>query len=210
MAYDDLPRVADLKLRAARGARIRAEAGAAPDEPVATLDYFHPRLPELTATLPAGFGRWLDRHPRPAALLARLVDRGRRVRTDRITGFAALALVAALRPHRRRLARHATETAHLDAWFGRALATHARGPALAPGILNARRLIKGYRDTHARGLSIYDRVLAALPLVDGRPDADWLRRLIAAALADPDGHALDGALATIRSFADPGAQPNAG
>ena len=42
----------------------------------------------------------------------------------------------------------------------------------------------------------------ALPLLAGRDDAaDWLRRLREAALADEEGRALDGALATVRAFA---------
>ena len=68
-----------------------------------------------------------------------------------------------------------------------------------------RRLIKGYSDTHARGLSKFDRVMAGALLVEGREDAaDWLSRLITAALADPEGKALDGALETIRSFTTSG------
>ncbi len=41
--------------------------------------------------------------------------------------------------------------------------------------------------------------------VEGRADAAaWTVRLIAAALADPEGEALDGALRTIRSFTTAG------
>ena len=69
-------------------------------------------------------------------------------------------------------------------------------------MIRCRRLIKGYSDTHARGLSKFDRVLDAVALVAGRPDAaDWTRRLREAALADEEGGALDGAIRTIRSFA---------
>jgi indolepyruvate ferredoxin oxidoreductase beta subunit len=72
---------------------------------------------------------------------------------------------------------------------------------LAVQLLRTRRLVKGYSDTHARGLSKYDRVQAGIDLVAGRPDAaDWAARLIEAALKDEEGKALDGALATIRSF----------
>ena len=62
-------------------------------------------------------------------------------------------------------------------------------------------MIKGYSDTHARGLAKFDKVMSGTLLVEGRDDAaDWTARLIAAALADPEGKALDGALETIRSF----------
>ncbi len=73
---------------------------------------------------------------------------------------------------------------------------------LAVEVIRCRRLIKGYSDTHARGQSKFDRVLAGIALVAGREDAaDWARRLREAALQDEEGKALDGALATIRSFA---------
>jgi indolepyruvate ferredoxin oxidoreductase beta subunit len=62
--------------------------------------------------------------------------------------------------------------------------------------------MKGYSDTHARSLSKYDRVLSALPLIEGRDDAaEWLRRLREAALKDEKGEMLDGALKTVESFA---------
>jgi indolepyruvate ferredoxin oxidoreductase beta subunit len=69
-------------------------------------------------------------------------------------------------------------------------------------LIRCRRLIKGYSDTHARGHSKFDRVLAATAQIAARPDAaDWCRRLREAALMDEEGKALDGAIATIRSFA---------
>ncbi len=72
---------------------------------------------------------------------------------------------------------------------------------LAVEVLRCRRLIKGYSDTHARGQSKFDRVLAGIAQVGGREDAaDWARRLREAALKDEEGKALDGALQTIRSF----------
>jgi indolepyruvate ferredoxin oxidoreductase beta subunit len=44
--------------------------------------------------------------------------------------------------------------------------------------------------------------MEGIALVAGRQDAaDWARRLREAALQDEEGSALDGALATIRSFA---------
>ncbi|MEM8856290.1 MAG: DUF6537 domain-containing protein, partial [Pseudomonadota bacterium] len=75
---------------------------------------------------------------------------------------------------------------------------------LAVEVLKCRRLIKGYSDTHERGLSKFDKVLSALPLLEGRQDgADWLRRLREAALKDEAGSLLDGALRTIASLDQP-------
>lgn len=72
---------------------------------------------------------------------------------------------------------------------------------LAVEVIRCRRLVKGYSDTHARGLSKFDRVIEGIALVADRHDAaDWARRLREAALQDEHGRALDGALATVRSF----------
>ena len=82
-----------------------------------------------------------------------------------------------------------------------ALACLPQNYDLAVEVIRCRRLVKGYSDTHARGLSKFDRVLAAIALVEDREDAaDWARRLREAALKDEEGRALDGAIATIRSF----------
>ena len=81
-------------------------------------------------------------------------------------------------------------------------AAEAAPPAEAAEILSLQRLVKGYAGAHARGLSKFDAALAGAALVAGREDAaDWIRRLREAALADEDGAALAGAVATIRSFA---------
>jgi indolepyruvate ferredoxin oxidoreductase beta subunit len=73
---------------------------------------------------------------------------------------------------------------------------------LATGIVRCRRLVKGYSDTHSRGEAKFDRVLSAVPLLRERPDGGvWLNRLVQAALQDEAGKSLEGALATIRSFA---------
>jgi indolepyruvate ferredoxin oxidoreductase beta subunit len=110
---------------------------------------------------------------------------------------------------RRRTRRHAVEAAHLDRWLATALAHLPERYGMAVETLRCRRLVKGYSDTHARGLSKFDRVLEGATLVAGRQDGPaWVARLREAALQDEDGKALDGALRTIRSFAAPdGAEP---
>lgn len=199
MAYDDVIRVAAEKTRPARFKRIRAEMAAS--EVMQLTDYTHPRGEEIVSLLPAGLGRWIHARPRLLAFIDRRVNKGRRLRTDRLLPFLQLWLIAGLRPRRRRSLRHAQEMAHMERWLEAALSRAARDPALAVEILKARRLVKGYSDTHARGLSKFDRVLAAVERIAHRPDAaDWTRRLVAAALADEEGAALEGAIRTIESF----------
>jgi len=201
MAYDDVIGVADLKTRSKRLARIRDEVQAKPDQLVYTTEYMHPRADELVGLLPAGVGGWIVGRPRLVAAIDRVVNKGRRVQTGRVHWFLALYLLSSLRRFRRGTLRHRRERAHLEAWL-ELVARHAvANYDLAVQILAARRLVKGYSDTHARGLSKYDRVIGALPRLGGREDgAAWMRRLIQAALLDEDGIALDGMLKTIETL----------
>lgn len=201
MCYDDILRVADLKTRGARMPRIRAEMGAGAGQVMHVTEFVHPGAAEIVSILPAGLGRWISVRPGAMRLVDRLVNRGRRLRTDAVWPFVQLYLLAGLRRHRRRLLRHGTEVAHLERLTDLAMGAVGGNYALGVALWEVQRLVKGYSDTHARGLSKLDRVLAGTALVQERADAaDWVRRLIAAALADPEGEALDGALETIRSF----------
>lgn len=203
MVYDDVVRVADLKTRSARADRVRREVEVEADQTLATTEYFHPRMAELCGLLPARLGAAIEARPGLMRSLDRVVDRGRRIRTDSLFGFGMLWLIAGLRRFRRSLRRHQVETAHLEAWLALAVRERDSDYRLGTEVLRCRRLIKGYSDTHARSLSKYDRVIGTLPLLRGRPDAaDWVRRLREAALADADGEALEGAIRTVRSFTE--------
>ena len=201
MCYDDMIRVADLKTRSTRGARVRREVGVKGGSILQVTEYFHPRIEEFCGTMPAGLGRYIEARPKLAAWLDRRINQGRHVRTDGMAGFATLWIIGGLRRWRRKLLRHAVETEHLERWYALALDHVATDYALAVEILECRRLIKGYSDTHLRAQSKFDRVLSGLALVKGRPDAaDWIRRLREAALKDEKGDMLDGALKTVASL----------
>ncbi|MER9257544.1 indolepyruvate oxidoreductase subunit beta family protein [Mesorhizobium sp. M0619] len=205
LCYDDMIRVADLKTRSTRDRRVRKEVGVKDGSILQVTEYFHPRIEEFCGTLPAGFGSYIENRPKLAGFLDRRINRGRRIRTDSFAGFAVLWLIGGLRRWRRRLLRHKVETAHLERWYALALSHAPQDYALAVEILNCRRLIKGYSDTHLRAQSKFDRVLSALDLVRSRDDAaDWIRRLREAALKDEKGDMLDGALKTVASLSDHG------
>lgn len=199
MSYDDVIRVADLKTRAERTARVRSEVGAAADDVVGSEEYFHPRLPELLGILPHGLAAWLDASPRLEAWLAPRLDRGRRIHTHTLRGHLLLRAVAGLRRWRRGNRRHAEEQAHLQAWLDAVERALAGDYALAVELLRCRRVVKGYSDTHARGSGRFDRLLRAAALLAGREDAGAsLAALRDAALRDADGQALDQALRAMR------------
>ena len=201
MAYDDIIRVANEKTRAARMTRIAGEMGARDRHLLHVTEFLHPRAEEIVSLLPARMGARWAANPRRMALVDRLFNKGRRLRTDSLRGFLTLHVLGGLKGWRPKTLRHATEAAHLDAWLATALGYLPQNYDLAVELIRCRRLVKGYSDTHARGLSKFDKVLSAIALVKDRDDAaDWARRLREAALKDEEGKALDGAIATIRSF----------
>ncbi len=202
MAYDDVIRVADLKTRASRRARVEREIGVSDSQVLQTTEYFHPRAEELIGMAPRAWADWIHARPALRGWLDKRVNKGRRVKTYSALGFATLYAISGLKSRRRASHRHAIEVAHRDAWILRASDTVARNYDLGAEVLNCRRLIKGYSDTHARGLSKYDRVMAAIQRLEPRDDAaDWARRLREAAIRDASGAELDGAIRTIESFA---------
>ena len=201
MAYDDIIRVAGEKTRASRMIRIAGEMGARDQHLLHVTEFLHPRSEELVSLLPARMGARWAANPRRMALIDRLFNKGRRLRSDSLRGFLMLHLIGGMKGWRLKSLRHAQEVAHREAWLATALGCLPQNYDLAVEVIRCRRLIKGYSDTHARGLSKFDKVLAAIALVKDRDDAaNWASRLREAALKDEEGKALDGAIATIRSF----------
>ncbi|MCB4457078.1 indolepyruvate oxidoreductase subunit beta family protein [Leisingera sp. McT4-56] len=200
MAYDDVIRVADLKTRSSRLGRIELQMGSQ-GKLMTLTDYLHPRAEEIAGLLPARLGARVENSPKWMARLDRLFSNGRRIRTDSLRGFVLLFVLGGLRSWRRRSLRHAQEQAHLDAWLAAALGYLPQSYGMAVEVIRCRRLIKGYSDTHARGLSKFDKVMQGARMVAAREDGpQWVARLREAALKDEKGEMLDGALKTIQSF----------
>jgi indolepyruvate ferredoxin oxidoreductase beta subunit len=192
MSYDDVIRVADLKTRPERWARVRREVGAGTDEVVGTEEFFHPRLAEVLGLLPLGLARWVQNSPGLSGWLAPRLDKGRRIRAFSLRGHVQLRFVAGLRRWRRGNLRHAEEMLHIQQWLDAALALAPQDLALATELLRCRRLVKGYSDTHTRGSSRFDRLMQAAQLLRGREGAAAaLASLREAALRDAEGKALD-------------------
>jgi indolepyruvate ferredoxin oxidoreductase beta subunit len=198
MAYEDTIRVADLKIRPSRFARVRAESGVADGQILEITEFFHPRTQEIADTLPAPLGRWLMRTPWARAIFDRATRRGRTIQTTSIGGFLLLFALSRLKPLRRRSLRFAAEQAALTAWLDLVAQTARTDYLVGLQVARMRGLVKGYGDTHERGRLKFGRLVSLLPRLRGRSDADaLLETLIKAALADEAGEALDKAVAEI-------------
>lgn len=191
MSYDDVIRVADLKSRSERSARVRNEVAAHADDVFGAEEYFHPRLEEVMGLMPRAWADRLDASPRMRAWLATRFDRGRRVHSQTVRGHVLLRLLAGLRRWRRGNRRHGQEQQHMKAWLTAVRGALADDQALAVELLRCRRVVKGYSDTHSRGNSRFDQLMRAAARLRGREGAaKTVAVLRESALRDAEGRAL--------------------
>ncbi len=204
MTYEDTIRVADLKTRRARFSRVRDEVKAQPDQIVHMAEFMHPRFDEVCETLPAGLGARLNASVAARRWFAPLFRKGRRIQTAHVGGFLLLYAVSGLRRWRRGTLRYRLEQERIGAWLAqvKALATRPGGYDAAVELAECQRLVKGYSDTHERGLKNYGLVAEAVQRLSDRPDlAAVIKRLRTAALADEEGKQLQAAVNELASSA---------
>jgi indolepyruvate ferredoxin oxidoreductase beta subunit len=198
MSYEDTVRVADLKTRRSRFARVSGEVNLSSKQHLGIHEFLHPRMEEIADTLPAALGRWLLATPWAQSCVAPFTRKGRIVQTSSIRGYLLLYAVAALRPLRPGSLRFQVEQQRIGEWLARIENLTPAQPALALEVARAQRLVKGYGDTHARGWHSFQRLMTKMPQLQAMPEGHkTLQALSQAALADDSGLALEQMLATV-------------
>lgn len=193
MAFEDVPRVAQLKLRPSRDAEIRSEVKAEPGQALKVTEFFHPRVEEVAAILPKRAGEMLLN----SETARRTVDRflgPRKLRTDTVFMQIVLRMLASARRFRRSTLGYAHEHVMIDQWFGAILA--APSVAQARAIADSGRLVKGYGATRHRTCQ---RLLAIVTAVEQQPtlSAQQIRQLYEAAIQEESPSPFNRALAKL-------------
>ncbi len=202
MSYEDTARVADLKSRGSRFARVGAEVQARRDQVVKIVDYLAPRVEEICGSLPAWLGGPLSKWKFTRRLLSAMSG-GKTIATNRIRGYLFMRAVARTRIWRLSTLRHREEDARIREWLATLVEVAPRDYELAVEFAACQQLVKGYGETFERGLSRYQAIRSALGALQGRNNpAAAVRQLRAAALADEQGKAFSAALE--RLCANPG------
>jgi indolepyruvate ferredoxin oxidoreductase beta subunit len=199
MSYEDIIRVGQLKSAPGRTQRIREEANAKADQPIRIVEFFKPGIEELSALLPPWAGRRLYRWAERRDLLRRL-HVSMHINSASVSGFARLWLLARLRRWRPHSYRWAEEQARIEQWLDAVCAAAAIADDFAIEVALCPRILKGYSDTQRRGLQNHRAILeqVILPAIAMRRNAaTGLRRVREAALADPEGDALQAALGAV-------------
>ena len=197
MSYEDIIRVADLKTRASRFERVRKEVGAKPGEPVVVIDYLKPGIEELASLLPYFLGKKIISWAQGRGKLD-AYNVGMHVKTSGIIGYLMVRSLAWLKPWRPYSHRYREEQELIERWLRLVREAAQRSPALALEVAQCATLLKGYGETHRRGkanfLAILDALVENPAHADHAEQARAIRKAREAALADPEGKALGGAL----------------
>ncbi len=198
MCYQDTIHVAQQKTRRARMERVRGEAKAKPDQRLDVREFLHPRIDEITDTLPTAIGERLRDSPTFRRVVGRITERGMTLNTTSVYGYALLTTMARARPLRPRSLRFGHEQAAIERWIGQALASAEHDPELAREIVECQGVLKGYGATWEHGSDSFGKLMSAAETLDGSPDAAArLASLREAAGADEDGAALTARLAEL-------------
>ena len=197
MSYEDVIRVAALKIRRSRFQRVREDAAARSDNVLEIREHLKPGLEEIAAIAPAALGRRLRERALRAELRGRHPGKGITLHTTSIRGFASLRLLASLKFLRPRSLRWAEEQQAIESWLAALELAASRDGGLARQVAELPRLRKGYGDTAKRGLRAYEAIWRdrVVPWLEGGAAADAaaaqaLEQAIGAALADPEHRAL--------------------
>jgi indolepyruvate ferredoxin oxidoreductase beta subunit len=190
MTFEDVIRVADLKTRLARVARVTREVQPQPGELVGIVEFLKPRVDELLGTLPASIGRLVGKSARMRRWLSRLSS-GRQISTSTVSGFLMLRCIAMLRPWRRGTLRYQEEDQAIREWLELVQSAAGRDGPLALEIVHCQQLVRGYGDTRERGASSFAAICRiARHSVHSSTGASQIRVLREAALADDEGARL--------------------
>jgi indolepyruvate ferredoxin oxidoreductase, beta subunit len=201
MTFEDTIRVADLKTRESRFARVREEIRADPGQLFGITEFMKPRVEEIAGTLPARLGRWVQDSPRLCGWLRRWTG-GKQIRTGTLGGFLMLHVLAGCKRWRRSTLRFRDENARIESWLARIEQLAVGHYSLAVELARAQKLVKGYGETHERGWRNFTALVGQLDLLATRSDgAVLLSRLQDAALADEEGRALAREIAVLESSA---------
>ena len=187
MSYEDVIRVAELKTRRTRLARLRQEFQRDGKGLLQITEHLKPGFDDISSMLPVYLAK-LGKSLFPA-----MIGKGHtaiRLRSDTVIGFSALRILSLLKPTRRWSLRFQEEQASIARWLHAIELALPLSPELAYEIATSGNLLKGYGQTRERG----DKALASIvEYMDGSENADpvvlevLIRKYRFEVEANPDG-----------------------
>ena len=195
MSYEDVVRVAQLKSSRERMQKIRSEVQAAAGMPIKVTEFLKPGIEEFCSVLPRFLAKPILKFCRKYGLVKRL-HVGLSLTTTTISGFTVLWILARMRILRPMGNRFHEEQELIEEWLEDVRRGFAVSIEVAESVVSLSRLVKGYGETHRRGVQNYrairdEKVARALDgTIEAKIASRSIQDAIEAALADPEGKAL--------------------
>jgi indolepyruvate ferredoxin oxidoreductase, beta subunit len=202
MSYEDVVRVAQAKIAPQRVRRIAREELRVKNEPFSVHDFLKPGIEELCQLLPSFLARPILALAERRGWLGHVYF-GMEINSTSISGYLRFLMLAKLRGLRPHGHRYKQEQVQIESWLALIAEAARRSGEFAIEVAECARLIKGYGDTYARGLSNYRSIEACVirPALAGhippQRAADAVASARTAALVDPEGESLAKCLAKI-------------
>lgn len=192
MCFEDIPRVAQLKIRHSRMDGIREEVKAAPGQIFHVTEFFKPRVEEMCAILPANIGLKVSENKFFLSILT-LFSGAKTLRTSTLPTYFALRTLSALRKYRRTSLGFKHEYGMISDWLS-AIESAAKNDELtALELAKCGRMVKGYGKTRSRTTLQLMKIIKQSETHSLNSSA--IADLLAAALSGDDNAAFESALA---------------
>lgn len=193
MCFEDIPRVAQFKIRPQRMGGIRSEVKAEQEQLFYVTEFFSPRVEEMCALLPPGMAKMVMNSSILSKLLG-LFAGGKKLRTNTVSIYFMLRFMAGLRRIRRYGLGFQQEHELISRWLDAVKDAAKLDPSLAQELAECGRLIKGYGDTRHRTSDQLSNILQKHEQ-NSAHSASVVASWRDAALKDDEGQALELALA---------------
>ena len=195
MAFEDIPRVAQLKISKKRMVRVKKEVNLKENQILIVKDYFKPGKDEIIAMMPNKLGKWLSNNKLIFKFLP-FVGRGMQVNSRSITGYLLLKFLSSFRHIRLSSYRYNEEVREINIWLDAIKLSLNSSLKYAEVLANLPHLLKGYGDTWIRGKEKYSKIYNALvkPIVAKNitdHDVQNLKEAISIAMNSSDISELD-------------------
>ena len=161
MTYEDIPRVAQLKIKPDRFVKIKNEINLKTNQILFVQDIFKPGLNEIGAMLPNKIGRWFIRNKKIVNHLP-FVGKGMKINSSTISGFLVLKTLSLFRFIRPISLRYKEEQNNIDKWIDNIILSLDQSISFSEGLADMPQILKGYGDTWDRGIQKYNKINDAL------------------------------------------------
>ena len=195
MTYEDIIRVAQIKITPQRFERFSREINIEPGQYFHMVEFLRPQLEEYVSILPPAIAEKMLAS-NVCQKLAGYFSKGKFVSTNKLSGFLQFYLLSKLKPLRKFGWGYQHEHRQIARWLKAINTTLSDNYPLAVEIAKCGRLIKGYGSTRRRSQRCMSQLLSAIE--QGTINsAEQLAALRETALLDPSGEKVFVQLAAV-------------